>query len=356
MTEIALHRTTTPKPPPAPGEALPFGRIFTDHMFTLTYEEGRGWHSPCVVPYAPIMLDPATSVLHYAQAIFDGMKAFRGADGLVRLFRPEAHAARINRSCARMCIPLLDPALLERSFFALTETDLDWVPGQPGTSLYLRPTVIATEPFLGVRPARTYLYYVIASPVGAYYPEGMAPVRILATDQYVRAVRGGTGAAKTAGNYAASIYAAEEAHKQGYTQVLWLDGVEHKYLEEVGTMNIMVRIGDEVITPALNGSILAGITRDSVLTLLRDWGMAVTERAISIDEVLDAARNGTLREMWGTGTAAVISPVGELGFHDQCVTINGGKTGEVTQRLFQAITDLQYGRGNDPHEWLHPVI
>ena len=283
------------------------------------------------------------------------MKAFRGDDGVVRLFRPNAHAARINRSCAQLCIPPIDEALLQDSFHALVSTDLDWVPARAGTALYLRPTIIATEAFLGVRPATSYLYYVIGCPVGAYFPEGLAPVKILATDTHVRAVRGGLGAAKTAGNYAASIYAAEEAHRAGFTQVLWLDGIEHRYIEEVGTMNIMLRLGDEVITPPLHGTILAGITRDSVLTLLKDWGIRVTERPIAIDEVLAAAADGRLTEIWGTGTAAVISPVGELGFHDQRVTINGGKTGALTQRLYDAITALHYGRADDTHHWLHKV-
>jgi branched-chain amino acid aminotransferase len=354
MAQISVNRTTQPRPRPAE-DALSFGRHFTDHMFMLDYTEQRGWHDPRVVPYQPITLDPATCVLHYAQSVFDGLKAFRGGDGVVRLFRPDAHAARLNRSCARLCIPQIDQSLVERSISAAVQADLDWVPSRPGTSLYIRPTVISTETFLGVRPSATYLYYVILCPVGAYYAEGMNPVKILATDRYVRAVQGGLGAAKTAGNYAASLYAAEDAHAQGFTQVLWLDGVEHKYLDEVGTMNIMVRIGDEVITPALNGSILAGITRDSVLTLLRDWGVAVSERAIAIEEVFAAQRAGTLREMWGTGTAAVISPVGELGFHDQRITINGGQTGELTQKLYEAIVAMQYGRGNDAHGWMQTV-
>lgn len=354
MSQISVHRTTQLKPRPAEDQ-LSFGRAFTDHMFMLDYDPGQGWHDPRVVPYQPLALDPATCVLHYAQSIFDGMKAFRGGDGVVRLFRPAAHAARINRSCERLCIPQIDPDLLERSFSAAVAADRDWVPSFPGTSLYIRPTIISTETFLGVRPSTTYLYYVIMSPVGAYYAEGLDPVKILATDTYVRAVQGGLGAAKTAGNYAASIYAAEQAHQQGYTQVLWLDGIEHRYLEEVGTMNIMVRIGDEVITPPLNGSILAGITRDSVLTLLRDWGVTVSERPIAIEEVFAAGRDGRLHEMWGTGTAAVIAPVGELGHRDARITINGGKTGPLTRKLYDAIVALHYGRGNDAHGWMQMV-
>ncbi len=323
VTQIAITRTTTPKQPPA-DETLTFGTVFSDHMFMMEYHEGQGWHDPRIVPYAPFTMDPASCVLHYGQTIFDGLKAFRGQDGKIRTFRVGDHARRLNRSAHYLCIPQLPVEMVEESIRALVEVDQRWVPKLAGTSLYIRPTVIATETFLGVHPSHSYLYYVIVSPVGAYYKEGMNPVRILASDTHVRAVKGGLGAAKTAGNYAASLFGAEEAQKAGYTQVLWLDGVEHKYLDEVGTMNIMLKIGDEVITPPLNGAILAGITRDSVLTLLRDWGLRVSERPISIDEVTAAAAAGTL-EMWGTGTAAVISPVGELGYkgrsHLACLVV-----------------------------------
>jgi branched-chain amino acid aminotransferase len=351
---IAVTRTTTPKPHTS-DEALGFGTVFTDHMYLLDYREGAGWHNPRIVPYQPIQVDPAAAVLHYAQAIFDGLKAFRGADGITRLFRPDMNAARLNRSADRLCIPTIDEQILVDSFHALVEADLDWLPTKRGTSLYLRPTVVATEAFLGVRPAKSYLYFLILSPVGSYYAEGINPVKILATDKYVRAVEGGLGAAKTAGNYAASLYAAEEAKAQGYTQVLWLDGVHHKYLDEVGTMNIMVKIGDEIITPPLAGAILAGVTRDSILTLLRDWGHTVSERPITIDEVFAAGRNGTLQEMWGTGTAAVVSPVGVLGYRDERITINHGETGPLTQKLYDAITGIQYGTSNDEHGWAVPL-
>ena len=300
-------------------------------------------------------MDPAASVLHYAQAVFDGSKAYRSKDGTIRLFRPRKHAERLNISCERLCIPLLDVELVLESFNKLIEVDHAWVPSKPGTSLYLRPTVIASEAFLGVRPSKRYTYFLILSPVGPYYAEGMNPVKILATDEYVRAVPGGTGAAKTAANYAASLYGAEVAKKAGYTQVLWLDGVHHKYLDEVGTMNIMVKIGDEIVTPPLNGSILAGVTRDSILNLMRDWGLKVSERQISIDEVLEAAKAGTLAEMWGTGTAAVVSPVGELGYKDRRITINGGKTGALTQKLYDAIVAIQYGETNDAQGWTKVV-
>jgi len=353
VTQISISRNSNPKQPPA-DETLTFGKVFTDHMFMMNYDEGKGWHDPRIVPYAPFTMDPACCVLHYGQAIFDGLKAFRGRDGQIRIFRCGDHAQRINRSAHYLCIPQLDPAMVEESIRALVEVDQRWVPSLPGTSLYIRPTVIATETFLGVHPSSSYLYYVIVGPVGAYYKEGMNPVRILASDKYVRAVQGGLGAAKTAGNYAASLFGAEEAHKAGYTQVLWLDGVEHRYLDEVGTMNIMLKIGDEVVTPPLNGAILAGITRDSVLTLLRDWGLRVSERQIAIDEVLAAAQVGRL-EMWGTGTAAVISPVGELGYKDKRYVINGGKTGELTQKLYDTIVGIQYGTAPDPHGWARPL-
>ncbi|MSO90799.1 MAG: branched-chain amino acid aminotransferase [Acetobacteraceae bacterium] len=354
MIPILITRTTQPKTPPA-DETLRFGKVFTDHMFIMEYHEGQGWHDPRVVPYQPFVMDPATCVLHYGQSIFDGLKAFRGPDGHIRIFRGPNHARRLNRSAEYVCIPELDPEMVEASIRALVDVDQRWVPSLAGTSLYIRPTVIANETFLGVHPSTSYVYYVILSPVGAYYAEGINPVRILATDKYVRAVAGGLGAAKTAANYAASLHAARDAEKEGYTQVLWLDGVHHRYLDEVGTMNIMLRINDEVITPPLNGSILAGITRDSSLTLMRDWGMRVSERQIAIDEVISAAQDGSLKEMWGTGTAAVVSPVGELGYKGARHVINGGTTGEVTQKLYDTIVGIQYGTLPDPYGWARPL-
>jgi len=348
---IRITRATTRKPKPKDHE-LGFGTVFTDHMFVADFQEEKGWYDPRIEPYGPLSLDPACAVLHYAQAVFDGLKAFRGQDRKVRLFRPQKHVERMNGSARRMCIPPLDPDLALRSLVELVRVEQDWVPGSVGTALYIRPTIIASEPFLGVRPAKSYIYYVILSPVGAYYAEGMNPVKILVVDKYVRAVEGGVGAAKTAGNYAASLYAAEEAKHQGFTQVLWLDGRERRYLDEVGTMNIMLRIGDEVVTPPLGAAtILPGVTRDSALTLMREWGLRVSERPIAIDEVVAAARNGTLREVWGTGTAAVISPVGELSYQGERLVINGGKIGELTQRLYQAIVDIQYARVPDTRGW-----
>jgi branched-chain amino acid aminotransferase len=351
MTEpIRITRTTTKKDKPKDKD-LVFGTVFTDHMFVANFEEEKGWYDPRVEPYAPLSLDPATSVLHYGQSLFEGLKAFRGKDGKIRLFRPQKHVERLNRTAKRMTIPPLDPELILRSWTTLVDVDRDWVPSAVGTSLYIRPTVIASEAFLGVRPSKAYVYYVILSPVGPYYAGGLAPTKIKVIDKYVRAVVGGLGEAKTAANYAASLYAQEEAKHEGFTQVLWLDGVQRKYIEEVGTSNIMVRIGDEIITPPLAGTILAGVTRDSALALLREWGMRVSERPITIDELVQAAHAGTLREVWATGTAAVISPVGELAYKGERIVVNEGKIGEVAQRLYDSIVAIQYGAAPDAHGW-----
>ena len=352
---IRITRGATKKPKPRDRD-LTFGTVFTDHLFVMDFQEEKGWYDPRIEPYGPLSLDPAAAVLHYAQAVFDGLKAFRSRDGRVRLFRPQKHLERLNHSARRLCIPPLDPEQALRALVELVGLERDWVPSTLGTSLYVRPTIIANEAFLGVRPAKSYIYYVILSPVGAYYPEGMNPVRILVVDTYVRAVEGGVGGAKTGVNYAASLYAAEEAKHAGFTQVLWLDGRERKYLDEVGTMNIMLKIDDEVITPPLSqGTILPGVTRDSALTLMREWGLRVSERAISIDEVARAARDGSLREVWGTGTAAVISPVGELAYAGERIVINGGKIGELTQNLYDAIVGIQYATAPDTHGWTVPV-
>ncbi len=351
---IRISRAATKKPKPKDSE-LTFGTVFTDHMFVMDFQEEKGWYDPRVEPYGPFPLDPAAAVLHYAQAVFDGLKAFRGRDGQVRLFRPQKHVERLIQSSQRLCIPPLDPDLALKSLVTLVGIEKDWVPSTVGTSLYVRPAIIASEPFLGVRPAKSYIYYVILSPVGAYYPEGINPVRILVVDKYVRAVEGGVGGAKTGVNYAASLYAAEEAKHAGFTQVLWLDGRERKYIDEVGTMNIMMKIGDEIVTPPLSGTILAGVTRDSALTLMRDWGLRVSERPVTIDEVAAAARKGTLEEVWGTGTAAVISPVGELAYKGERLVINGGRIGTLTQKLYDAIVGIQYGTAPDTRGWTVPV-
>ncbi len=347
---IRIVKATTRKPKPKDSE-LGFGNVFTDHMFVADFQEEKGWYDPRVEPYGLLPLDPAAAVLHYAQAVFDGLKAFRGVDGKIRLFRPQKHVERLNNSAKHMCIPPLDPELALRSLVTLVGIEREWVPKAIGTSLYIRPTIIASEPFLGVRPAKSYIYFVILSPVGAYYPEGMAPVKIRVEERHVRAVEGGLGNAKTGANYAASLMAGEEAKREGFTQVLWLDGVHRKYIDEVGTMNIMVKIAGEVITPPLTGTILPGVTRDSVLTLLRDWGGKASERQVSIHEVVDAYTAGTLEEIFGTGTAAVISPVGELAFKGRRMVINGGKIGPTTQKLYDAIVGIQYGKLADPRGW-----
>jgi branched-chain amino acid aminotransferase len=349
VATVTIERTSKPKAVPA--EVKTFGTIFTDHMLVMPYEEGRGWHAPKIVPWGEFGLDPATAMLHYGQAIFDGLKGFRGADGEIRLFRPQAHAERMNRSAERLCIPAMDVEQIVDSFMRLVDLERQWVPKQRGTAIYIRPTVIATEQMLGVRPAHKYIYFLILSPVGAYYAEGFAPVSILVEEQFTRAAPGGLGAAKTPANYAASLLAAEHAKKKGFTQVLWLDGVERKWLEEVGTMNIMVKIDNEVVTPPLSDSILAGVTRDSALRLMRDWGLKVSERRVSIDEVIGAAKSGKLDEMWGTGTAAVVSPVGELGYGGQRIKVANGQMGPLTQKLYDAITAIQYGEAPDPHGW-----
>jgi branched-chain amino acid aminotransferase len=351
---IRITRVAMKKPKPKDAE-LGFGGVFTDHMFVMDFQEEKGWYDPRVEPYGPFTLDPATAVLHYGQSLFEGLKAFRSRGGKIRLFRPQKHVERLNITARRMCIPALDPDLVLKSWVTVVDVDRDWVPSSVGTSLYIRPTIIASEPFLGVRPAKAYLYFVILSPVGAYYPEGLNPVKIKVIDTYVRAVPGGLGEAKTSANYAASLYAAEEAKHEGFTQVLWLDGVHRQYIEEVGTMNIMMKIGDEVVTPPLAGTILAGVTRDSALALMREWGLEVSERPVTIDEVREAAGRGALKEVWGTGTAAVISPVGELAYKTERIVVNGGRIGDLTQRLYDAIVGVQYGAAPDTHGWMVEV-
>lgn len=335
--------------------ALGFGTIFTDYMFNMDYSPEAGWHNPRIEPYGPIAMDPATMVLHYGQAIFEGLKAYRTDSGDVQLFRPKDNLARFNKSAHRLCIPELDEAFLLNALKELVKVEKSWVPAATGTSLYIRPTIIATDPYLGLRSSNTYRLFIILSPVGAYYPEGFNPVKIWVTTEYVRAVRGGVGEAKTAGNYAASLYATELAHKDGYTQVMWLDGVELKYVEEVGAMNIFFVIGDELITPALNKSILAGVTRDSVIKLAASWGVKVAERKISIDEIYAAHVTGDLKEVFGSGTAAVISPVGNIKYNGKEITINNGQVGQLSAKLFHHLTDIQYGRAEDAFNWIEPL-
>ncbi len=355
MLNIKIEKTTSPKRIPQKGEPLGFGHIFTDHMFIMNYDEGQGWHDARVVPYQNLSLDPSAMVFHYGQTMFEGLKAYKGADGEVYLFRPDMNAKRANTSNDRLCIPEIPEEDFVQAIKAVVDVDRAWIPEDEGTSLYIRPFVIATEPQLGVSPSTNYLFMVILSPSGAYYESGLAPVGIWIEDEYVRAVRGGMGFAKTGGNYAASLAAQVKAHDDGYAQVLWLDGVERKYIEEVGSMNIFFKISGKVVTPMLNGSILPGITRNSVLTLCKDWGYEVEERKVSVDELIEAAHTGTLEEVFGTGTAAVISPVGKLRYVDEVFEIGGGKIGELTQRLYDEITGIQSGKLEDVRGWRQKV-
>ena len=334
---------------------LSFGKEFTDHMFIWDYEEGQGWYDPRIVPYQKITLAPSAMVFHYGQEMFEGLKAYKTAEGQVQLFRPEKNIERTNNTNRRICIPQVEPEDLLEAIRALVNVDRDWVPSVEGTSLYIRPFIIATDPYLGVRPSSTYKLMVILSPVGAYYKEGINPVKIWVEDEYVRAVRGGVGFAKTGANYAASLKAQMLAKEKGYAQVLWLDGVERKYVEEVGTMNVFFKINGTIITPSLEGSILPGVTRDSVLELLRAWNMPVEERKITIDEVYEANKNGTLEEVFGTGTAAVISPVGLLDWAGKKMVINEGLIGGTAQKLYDTITGVQCGRVSDDYGWIVQV-
>ena len=350
MEEIKIQRATTLKPKPD-FKTLGFGKVFSDHMFLMNYTAGQGWHDPRIVPYGPFTLEPSAMVFHYAQEVFEGLKAYRTADGRIQLFRPIDNARRLNDSCERLCIPAIDENLFVEAVKTLVAVDREWVPDQPGTSLYIRPFIIATDASLGVHASHTYLFCIITGPVGAYYAEGINPVRIYVEDDDVRAVKGGTGYTKCGGNYAASIRAGERAEKQGYAQVLWLDGVHRKYIEEVGSMNVMFKVGGKIITPQLTGSVLPGITRRSCLELLRDWGYAVEERLITAQELFDAADSGKLEEAWGTGTAAVISPIGEMGWEGWHVVVNGGEIGSLTHKLYDTLVGIQWGTEPDPYGW-----
>ena len=351
MQEIKVELTKQPKAKPTDETKLGFGSIFTDHMFVMNYDEGQGWHDARIVPYGPIELDPSAMCLHYGQTVFEGMKAYRAKDGRVLLFRPEKNMARLNVSNERLCIPKIDEAFALKCIEKLVSIEKDWIPTAEGTSLYIRPFIFATDAHVGVHPGKHLMFMVICSPVGAYYPEGLNPVKIYVESKYVRAVRGGMGYAKTGGNYAASLKAQDEAEEQKYTQVLWLDGVERKYVEEVGTMNVFFVIGDEVVTPALQGSILPGVTRMSAIEILKSWGLNVSERPIEIQEIYDAYQNGQLKEAFGTGTAAVISPLGQLKWDDHVMEINNGKIGEISQRLYDTLTGIQWGNIEDTMHW-----
>lgn len=351
MQEITIERTQHPKQKPTDQTRLGFGNYYTDHMFLMNYDEGKGWHDPRIVPYGPIELDPAAMCLHYGQEVFEGLKAYRTEDGRILLFRPDRNMARLNSSNERLCIPAIDEAFAVEAIKKLVSVDQDWIPTAEGTSLYIRPFIFATEAQVGVHPAQELLFAIILSPVGAYYPEGLNPVKIYVEDKYVRAVRGGMGYTKTGGNYAASLKAQDEAEKVGYTQVLWLDGVERKYIEEVGTMNVFFVIDDEIITPELQGSILPGVTRMSCIELLKKQGYKVSERRLSIEEVAKAADAGKLKEAFGSGTAAVISPIGELKWDEKVMTINNGEIGPVSQHLYDTLTGIQWGKLLDPYGW-----
>lgn len=352
--ELRVELTKNPKTKPD-SESLRFGNIFSDHMFIMNYDEGEGWHDARIVPYGSITYEPSIMVFHYGQAIFEGLKAYKAANGEVVLFRPEENMKRFNNSCDGLCIPKIDEAFAVEALKKLVNIDRDWIPDAPDTTLYIRPFIIATEPHIGVHPSSSYQFIIITGPVGAYYKEGLNPVRIYVESHYVRAVIGGLGEAKASANYAASLKAQMEASQKGFSQVLWLDGVERKYVEEVGTMNVFFVIGDEIITPMLTGSILPGITRKSCIELLRSWGLKVSERRISIQEIYDANKNGQLIEAFGTGTAAVISPIGELCWNDNKITLSGGNIGEISQKLYDELTGIQFCNKPDPFNWMTRV-
>lgn len=355
MEEIKIIKIDSPKAKPDEN-SLGFGKIFTDHMFVMDYHIDKGWYDPRIIPYGPFEVEPSLMVFHYGQAIFEGMKAYLNKNGEAVAFRPMANIKRLNRSAERLCIPTIDEDFVWEALQKLLEVDKDWIPKAEGTSLYIRPFIIATDTSLGVRPSYTYKFFIILSPVGAYYADGLKPVKIYVTDKYVRAAQGGVGFTKTSGNYAVSLYAAEKAKKKGYTQVLWLDAKEHKYVEEVGTMNIFFKINNVLITaPLEGGTILGGVTRDSVIELADDMGYTIEERHLSIQEVFDAHEAGTLEEVFGTGTAAVISPVGVLNWNDRIIEVNGGNMGELSQKLYDKISAIQYGKEPDIHSWIEKV-
>lgn len=355
MQNIRFEKATSFKQKPQDESKMGFGKLFTDYMFEMDYNLDKGWHDARVVPYHNFSFDPSTSVFHYGQEIFEGLKCYRRADGGIQLFRPRDNFARMNVSAERMAIPQFDAELALEGLVQLLKVEKDWVPHTEGASLYIRPTIIATDAMLGVHASHNYKFYIILSPSGAYYAGGLAPVDIYVEDQYVRAVRGGIGFAKTGGNYAASIRAGEVAEQKGYTQVLWLDGVEQKYVEEVGAMNMMFLIDNKIITPQLNGSILPGITRDSILKLAKHLGYETEEKRLAIQEVFDAAHTGKLEEAFGTGTAAVVSPVGGLCWNEEKLLINNGEIGPVAQKLYDTLTGMQYGKIEDAFNWIVKV-
>lgn len=352
--DISITRNPSPAEKPDPS-TLGFGKIFTDHMFVMNYTAGRGWHDARIVPFGTISLHPASTVLHYGSEIFEGLKAYRRADGKVQLFRPIENIRRMNRSAERMCLPQIPESDAMEILTEFIRLEQDWVPSAPGTSLYIRPFMFGNDETLGVHSVKNAVFMIITSPVGSYYKEGINPVKIMIESSDVRAVRGGTGEAKCGGNYAASNRAGEKAEEKGYSQVLWLDGVERRYIEEVGAMNVMFKISGEIVTPRLSGSILPGITRKSCIELLRSEGYTVSERLISVDELEQAMEAGTLEEAWGCGTAAVVSPIGELCYNDRKFTVNGGKIGKVTQHLYDTLTGIQWGTLADSFGWTQEI-
>ena len=355
MLDIKITKTTAPKEKPVDSPKMSFGKVFSDHMFLMDYSVDQGWHDARIVPYAPFQLDPACVVFHYAQELFEGLKAYRTADNKIQLFRPECNGARMQDSSDRMCVPAIPVEDFVQAVKTLVEVDKDWVPASEGTSLYIRPFVIATDVGMGVHASHNYTFCIICSPSGAYYPEGIDPVRIYVEDEYIRAAPGLTGFTKCGGNYAASIKAGELAAQQGFAQVLWLDGVEKKYVEEVGAMNIMFKIDGKIYTAACTGTVLPGVTRRSIIELCRDWGYEVIEGKLAIADIMQAGREGKLEEVWGTGTAAVVSPVKELTWKDESVQISGGKIGELTQKLYDTLTGIQWGKLPDTKGWIVAV-
>lgn len=352
--QIRVEKNPNPAVKPDSSE-LGFGKIFTDHMFIMDYTEDKGWHDARIVPFGPIMIHPASTVLHYGSEIFEGLKAYRRADGKVQLFRPIENIRRMNNSAERLCLPQIPEDMAMEILTEFVKTEADWTPSAEGTSLYIRPFMFGNDESLGVHSVKHATFMIITSPVGSYYAEGINPVKIMIESEDVRAVRGGTGYAKCGGNYAASNRAGEKAEKQGYAQVLWLDGVERKYIEEVGAMNVMFKINGKIVTPALTGSILPGITRKSCIEVLKNEGYTVEERLLSIDEFEQALESGTLEEAWGCGTAAVVSPIGELCYKGKKYTINNGQIGKVTQQLYDTLTGIQWGKTADTYGWTYPL-
>ena len=351
---FSVELTKNPKQKPDP-DSLRFGTVFTDHMFVMDYDPENGWHDGKIVPYGPLALDPATVVFHYGQEMFEGLKAYKTKEGKVQLFRPDMNAKRTNNTNKRMCIPQIDEQMYIDAIKELVAVDKEWIPQKPDTALYIRPFIIGTDKFLGVAASNTYKFIIILSPVGPYYESGLAPTRIYVENEFVRSAPGGTGYAKIGGNYAAAMIAEQKAHDMGYDQVLWLDAKEGKYVEEIGTSNAFFKIDGELYTAPLEGTILPGITRDSMITVMKDWGYKVNEVRFTIEDVFKAAEEGRLEEVFATGTAAVISPVGELYWNDRHIVINNNEIGELSQKLYDELYGIQTGEKADTRGWIVPV-